>query len=418
MSTQRYRYAMRVYRADGSCVGQIVTTVDWEPALEWAWLQGVRRGVLETTDGTRASAIRPLWQAELGEPFVGGFRVTIVSERRDGVSEDFTMAYLRPIARRVLLDLVHDGHLKEDETVRYQFVAFFDDAHAKAGPSSPFTTREVVPILPLTESIFSDVAGGAASEKTICADRAIATDRAAQGETTIAAAANNGALHAVDFPIVVPQRILDQTRDLTRGALPNETGGILIGLLHRDVESKELFVEITGQIPALHATGDVDRLTFTPETWAAARAALDLRNRQEIYLGWWHSHPVREWCGDCPKDKKAACALARGFLSADDRQLHRVAFPRAYTCALVVSDVADGDIGHSLFGWRCGVLERRGFHVSGNAEFVHVPAAADVPGERRSAESPSDRTQPEGGNHAEECSSTSGRRRSDPDASS
>ncbi len=380
MTAERYRYAMRVFRADGTCVGQVATAVDWEPAIESAWLNGVRRGVLQTTDGTRASAIRPLWQAEHGEPYVSGFRVTIVSDERDGISEDFTIAYLKPVVRRILADLLHEGYLKENETVQYQFLAFFDEAHAKAGPSSPFTTREVVPLLPIKVSSFSDIAGGE----------------------------RNGDPQGADMPTIVPQRILDQTRDLARGARPNETGGILIGYLHRDTDSNDLFAEITGQIPVAHATRDVERLTFTAETWAAARAALELRNRQEIYLGWWHSHPVREWCGECPKEKRAACSLSRGFLSVDDRQLHRVAFPRAYTCALVVSDVDDDNVGHALFGWRRGVLERRGFHVSGNTELVYVPAAAARPAENRSTECPSEELKQEGGNHVTESSSNDG----------
>ncbi len=403
---------MRVYRADGSCVGQVATAVDWEPAIESAWLDGVRRGVLATTDGTRASVVRPLWQAENGEPYVRGFRVTIPSDERDGISEDFTIAYLRTMVRRVLNDLLHDGHLKENETVRYQFVAFFDEAHAKAGPSSPFTTREVVPILPIEESKFSDVAAGGDNGGLDGEDSAGAASGAGAAQPV-----PDNAAQAVDIPIVVSQRVLDETRDLARRARPNETGGILIGHLHRDTESNELFAEITGQIPAVHAMGNVDRLTFTAETWAAAGRALELRNRGETYLGWWHSHPVREWCRDCPKEKREACSLSRGFLSADDRQLHRVAFPRAYTCALVVSDVDDETIEHALFGWRRGVLERRGFHVSGNARLVHMEGPTASASELESTDAQSDGLESEGGDHAEECSSNDRRRRSDRNAS-
>jgi proteasome lid subunit RPN8/RPN11 len=396
---------MRVYRADGSCVGQVATPVDWEPAIESAWFDGVRRGALATTDGTWSSVVRPLWQPENGEPYVRGFRVTIPSDERDGISEDFTIAYMKPVARRILSDLVEDGHLEKDETVRYQFVAFFDEAHAKAGPSSPCTTREVVPALSIRMSTFADVAGGGGNGNLHKGDEPVALAGTARGETA-------------DMPIVVPQTILDQTRDLAQSARPNETGGILIGYLHRDTESNELFAEITGQIPAAHTTGDVDRLSFTPETWAAARRALDLRNRQEIYLGWWHSHPVREWCRDCPKEKRAACALARGFMSADDRQLHRVAFPRAFTCALVVSDVDDDNVAHALFGWRRGVLERRGFHVSGRANVVHVPESSARTEEHESMETQWHELEQEGGDHAKECASNDGRRRPGRDAAS
>ena len=53
--------------------------------------------------------------------------------------------------------------------------------------------------------------------------------------------------------------------------------------------------------------------------------------------------------------------VKHGFLSADDRALHRAVFPRAYSLALVVTDAGRGDPTFALFGWREGVLERRGF---------------------------------------------------------
>jgi hypothetical protein len=175
----------------------------------------------------------------------------------------------------------------------------------------------------------------------------------------------------VTVPIVIPRRILDETRELAARAGDNETGGILIGHLRRDTTLPELFVEITAQVPATHAPADVNRLTFTPETWTAAQAAVDLRGGQEAFLGWWHYHVIKEVCRNCPDEKKLACPWAHGFLSEDDRLLHRTVFPRAYSCALVVSDIADGhDVAFALFGWRHGLLEARGFHVT---DGTHVP---------------------------------------------
>ena len=134
---------------------------------------------------------------------------------------------------------------------------------------------------------------------------------------------------------------------------------------------------MTAQIPVVHAPAEVNKLTFTPETWTAAQAAIDLRRSDEIYLGWWHSHPVHEWCKDCRPAKKELCPLAQGFLSSDDCRLHRTVFPRAYTCALVVSDVAEhDDVVHSLFGWRDGAIESRGYHLTGDTGAVPATEAS------------------------------------------
>jgi proteasome lid subunit RPN8/RPN11 len=207
---------------------------------------------------------------------------------------------------------------------------------------------------------------------------------------------------------VIPRRVLEDARGLVRASRPNESGGILVGRLYRDVETRDLFADVTAAIPAQHTTSAVDRLTFTPETWAAAATELDRRGRGEIYLGWFHSHPGPEQCASCPDEKKALCALGHGFLSADDRLFHRVVFPRAYSFALVFSPTTGDEIEHALFGWRRGVLEKREAHVTGNGRERSIPLDAKVPDET-----------PRGGNeHVTECPSEDTRRKHDPRASS
>ena len=347
MPMHRYRYTLDIYRGEHELIDQAPALVDWDPALEAAWLQGLRLGQLQLTDGTSSSAIRPLWHPELGEPYISGFCVTILAEHSAGVSADFTTDYFKSAAAAVTRRLLEEGRLERRDGVRFLALAFFDDDHAGTGApaSRPFRSTEVAPDLAITESSLADFTAGA---------------------TYVAASRGNGG--ADDIPIFVPRRVMYETRDAARATRDRETGGILIGHLRRDTGRPELFVEVTAQIPVTHAPAEVNKLTFTPETWTAAQAAIDLRRSDEIYVGWWHSHPVHEWCKDCPPAKKEVCPLAQGFLSSDDCQLHRTVFPRAYTCALVVSDIAEhDDVVHSLFGWRRGAIESRGYHLVGAA---------------------------------------------------
>jgi proteasome lid subunit RPN8/RPN11 len=345
MSMQQYRYAIELYRGERELIEQATASVDWDPALEWAWLQGIRKGLLQLTDGTSSSAIRPLWHPDAGEPYVAGFRVTILAEHAAGVSEDFTTDYFKEIANASTRRLIDEGRLQSRDGVRFVALAYFSEDHTQTGPASPFRTTEVAPDLTLGESMLAD---------------SLAASTPAPGSADVA--------DPDDVPIFIPRRVLDETREAARRAGDRETGGILIGHLHRDTEASELFVEITAQIPVAHAPAEVNKLTFTPETWTAAQNAVDLRRSDEIFQGWWHSHPVREWCKNCPQERKDVCPLALGFLSSDDCQLHRTVFPKAYTCALVVSDIAeDRDVVHTLFGWRRGAIERRGYRVTGDA---------------------------------------------------
>jgi hypothetical protein len=160
------------------------------------------------------------------------------------------------------------------------------------------------------------------------------------------------------LPAFLPRAVLAEAAAQTAEHPGRETGGILIGHLRRDRDAGRLFLDVTAQIPARHTEASRARLTFTPSTWTDVQAALDLRRQDEIMVGWWHSHPVREWCKDCPSGKRADCALARGFFSEDDRLLHRTVFPRAYSIALVVNDLELGST-FSLFGWSGGLLVAR-----------------------------------------------------------
>jgi proteasome lid subunit RPN8/RPN11 len=170
------------------------------------------------------------------------------------------------------------------------------------------------------------------------------------------------------LPVFVPYQILAEIETAARAATPMEVGGVLIGHLHRDA-SGELFSEVTAQIPALDAVGSEAQLNFPPKAWATVRAAVNLRARREIWVGWWHSHPVRAWekCRECGPERLEQCTLATAFFSAQDRMVHRTVFSRAHMVGLVANDLAAG-VRMAMFGWRDGSIEQRGFHVTGGEE--------------------------------------------------
>jgi proteasome lid subunit RPN8/RPN11 len=343
---QQYRYLIEIHQGERELIDQVPVSVDFSAALEWTWLAGIQRGDLELSDGTRSSAVVPVWHPELGSPYIAGFRATILAERAAGITEQFNNNYFSDEVNAATRRLLEEGRLSTRDDVRFLALAFFDEAHAEAqaGPTPPFSMREAPPELTLGQLRLADF--------TADSTRVPVSTEEADGE---------------GVPIVIPRRVLDETRDATVRSRDRETGGILIGHLHRDAERSELFVEVTAQIPVVHAPAEVNRLTFTPETWTAVQAAVDLRRSKEILLGSWHSHPVLEWCKDCPQEKKDVCPLAKGFMSADDCQLHRTVFPRAYTCSLVVSNIAeDRDVVQSLFGWHRGLIKQRGYYVVDN----------------------------------------------------
>ena len=338
-----FSYAVQVVREDGTHVEQVPVRVDWEPAREWLRLKALERGFAPEQAFVLDCTFEPLWDSTRGQPFLAGFLGTPDGDA--ATRESFPVGYFGELARGITKRMVADGALQKGDLVRCHPVAF--PVNADQDPETqPRLGRMSPPRIAIGTAVLADFTGD-----------------------------SNGVARSDEDPLpaLIPEQVIREVTALTsaeQGA--RETGGILIGHLWRDAGLQRLFVEVTAQIPAEHTEASSAKLTFTPATWTAVQAALALRTRGEVMLGWWHSHPVREWCKDCPPEKRATCALAEGFLSEDDRLLHRAVFPRAYSIALVVNDVGESGPTFSLFGWGRGLIEPRVFHLVSEGRHAHA----------------------------------------------
>jgi len=333
---QPYRFAVALFAGDGSSLGSVPAKRDWEPAIEWTRFHFQRRGDL-ALDGSGDVSILPLWERSVGEPYCRGYSIEIARPGGRPVAWDFPKTHFRELASTAASIFVERQLLHEGDSYSYILVAY--PAPQESPEINGLTVTNTSPQLPVQE----------ASPKTL-----------------LARAKPYGAIDNDDMPVFISGQLLAEAAQRTHGAEGTETGGILIGLLGRDAASGDIFAHATAQIPAEHTTGTEVKLTFTPQTWAAADAALRLRGRGECYLGYWHSHPVRRWCAAkaCSAEQQKNCPLAKDFFSADDQAVMRAAFPRAYSIAIVANDTAFADLSFSMFGNREGILgQPRGFYV-------------------------------------------------------
>jgi proteasome lid subunit RPN8/RPN11 len=331
---ETYRYMLDLLAEDGTVLGQVGVEPDWEPVLECASFAAIRRGLLPPSTATVPGAVEPVWDEKRGRPLVSGFRVRI-----DGLGDTdgslLGVSYLSALARQASLDLVERGALQPGAPFLYRVSAFPVEAPSGAGEPATFDVEEVASPLPVEERSLGPL---------------------------LAASARWGeAADAEEMTVLVPRRVLDEAMALARRDPETESGGILVGKLSRDPETAEIFLEVTAQIPARHALSHATKLTFTAETWAAAEAAMRLRRRGEIMCGWFHDH--LDWCRRCPEESRWRCTASNAFFSADDAHLHRVCFGRAYQVALLISDSIRTGMTWSLYGWRRGTVEPRGFHI-------------------------------------------------------
>lgn len=335
MSTNEYQYVIELFREDDTPLGQASVRVDWGPAEEWAKFQALRRGLLRSNEPGRVSSIEPLWLRKVGEPYLEGFRVNVATSEGQ-VATDFATSYFNALAAQASNHFIEKRQLETGQRFRFLAAAFHQPNEKPNGSRVQFTTEEVLRPIAIRDSSLAETIAGSVPNGTICAG---------------------------DLPVFVPRRVLDEATKLSREAGAKETGGILIGHLQRDTTVPDIFIEVTAQIHARHTEANLTKLTFTAETWTEVQAAIDLRRRDEIMLGWWHSHPVREWCKDCAPERQQVCGMASDFFSAHDHALHRTVFPSAYSIALVANDLPSGDVTFSAFGWRDALIESRGFHV-------------------------------------------------------
>jgi hypothetical protein len=338
MVQNRYHYALELFTEDGSPVGQIAMPVDFEPARECVRFSAIRKGALPTSFVGTLTSVQPLWHSIVGEPYVDGFRILLATATNgQELSGDFTTAYFKRPALRASAYFVEKGRLASGDKLKFLVVALPCQEDPPERSKLSFSAEEIASPLPIRETSLAEFTKHSVPM---------------------------GILDADLFPVVIPRQVLNDALAITREVGDKETGGVLIGHLHRDPTLSEILVEVTAQLRARHTEATVASLTFTSEAWTDVRAALQLRKKEELMIGWWHSHV--QLCRNCPIERQRVCRLARDYYSDHDYALHRAVFPRAYSIGLVVNDVGLLEPTFSLFGWKNqGILEPRGFYVRG-----------------------------------------------------
>jgi hypothetical protein len=328
-----YRFVLEVQSLDGAVLRREGLTPDWEPALEAARLVGLRTLGLWPQVDEADPRLEPLWHDAAGEPNLRGFRIRLEHDGQAWFADLPAAKYFSETARSVVAAALAEGVVRADESVRYGVAAYVVETDLPRPSPLRFDAADRPAPLEVHERGL---------------DRLVARARACAD------------IDATDVDVVLPEDVLDEVCRLTVAADERETGGLLLGHLCHCDNGADIGLEVTAQVPARHTIGDAVKLTFTSDTWTDARAALALRKRGELLIGWWHSHPAQGWCKSCPVERQRVCQLSAGFLSADDRALHRAMFPAAYTQALLVTNSVNG-LDTKLFGWKNGLLQSRGF---------------------------------------------------------
>ena len=343
---QRHQFELTLSKRDGSRLlnetGQpfdpIPVQVDFDPAREWASFQAICR----CTDPTEMAIgePEPVWDDSLGAPYMCAFSVSVgTNGNRETV--EFPTTYFSDVARCLSSSFVQGGQLQAGELFNYLVTArpLAPVAALPASGKRKFTVRRKTPTL------------GLHGDLTLAEVLATAAPRQNPEDG--------------DFPVFIGQAVMDDIETQTVAAGSHETGSFLVGHLHLCPETQKVFLRITAQIPAEHTTQALTSLSFSAESFDSVRRTVRERGNEEIICGWAHSHAwFHESCKECTKGAENGCGVKADFFSEDDIRVHRTAFLRAFSVGVVVSSSPCSGIVFAAYGWRSGMVQRRGFYVA------------------------------------------------------
>lgn len=341
---------------DGAPIGSTTVEPDWEPVLECAHFAAMRRGLVPPVFGAHRSQIRPVWHPEHGAPRIGAARIVFEAAGVGGdhpaelCHEDLPVEspFFQELAQRGSESMVEKGLLTAGQTYKFGISAYAKEAQEAQETARASTGDEDTAGLQ-----FEDV-----DEPLVLREKPI------EQLARTARPAGHDARES-DMRVFVPRAVVDEVVAAARAAGELEVGAFLLGHVRRSPGSPEIYVEVTAQVPALHTDATKASLTFTPDSWAAARDAIALRGEGESFVAWAHFHP--NWgdnaCARCPEKRRRVCPLSRPFFSSTDIHMHRAIFSRAYQTAMLVTDLGHAELDVSFFGWRDGSVVSRGFEV-------------------------------------------------------
>jgi proteasome lid subunit RPN8/RPN11 len=138
------------------------------------------------------------------------------------------------------------------------------------------------------------------------------------------------------FPIFLHQRVNQAVTAHARQGGNREVGGVLLGSVFLEPESKQSYIVITHSIPAEFAAEGRGHITFTRETWLKIHQIRERKYPTKEIVGWYHTHPG-----------------LKIFLSELDLFIHRNFFREPWQVALVIDPAEDKG---GFFTWAQGEI--------------------------------------------------------------
>ena len=260
MLRSNHRYVAEVSSTAGVSLGTLALAPDWEPAAQWSYFRGMRRGEHAPLARFGDAQILPNWDEKLGEPYVDGVDISFAPDGAASqtcalAKERIPNGYFQQPVETAAAGLVSAGKIKAGEKFTYR-ICGYNDANTFGDSNTAAEAKSVNANARHLDLDVEDLSQPLPLESSdLSAARTEATKRG-----------HDALWQSDDMPIFIRQPVLDEAAETARVAGDRETGGILIGRLYRDTNTPEIFTSVTAQILAQHTLADHASLTFTSES--------------------------------------------------------------------------------------------------------------------------------------------------------
>jgi proteasome lid subunit RPN8/RPN11 len=297
-----------------------------------------RDGMLKN-DGLDVSChLEPVWEREGENPYCAGFRLRMHTGEAT-YSKEYSKRVFKYEVYRVVSELLRKQKLTEGMELDYRLAMFHKDqvtGRRDRDIEDPRLSFEAVrEPLPIVE----------ASLETSLPD---STDPA----TT---------------EVWIADQVLNEMIEYVLQNKEQERAGFLIGHLCQDPATKKVFAVCPAQVAARLDNGaafptesgsSLTHFQFSPEVFFEVQRVIALRKKNELVLGWYHSHP---WPFSCQKGDQCECTSV--FFSTADFQVMEAAFGAPYQVAIVIgrASLQDMKATPQMYGWKDGLVQPRPF---------------------------------------------------------
>ena len=321
---------------------------DFSHAIRYTKFDAFRLGITQQyVPTTTGACVEPVFPDDRGaSPRAKGFTVSVPLASRDPLTgsefhcHEFDIGYFRQSANRLRAQLQREEKLSDDQEVYFRLNALLDDETTEVQQPKLNISLDPPSSLQVAAGCRRDYGQAEAWDDPVYAD----------------------------LPVLIEHGVLEESVFEARDNEQREIAGFLLGHVHHDERNKEAFVAVTGLASSAGTTeADETSVTYTPASFAHVREMIKLRNRGEVVVGWYHSHPFK-LCAECPLPTPPECIAKILFYSSDDFHLMETTFEQPYMVGLLaaVESRLEAAVGHlpvKLYGWREGQIKERGFEV-------------------------------------------------------